>query len=147
MAVDTPVDHRIEEVAWADAADRLGGVRYEVFVVEQHVPEELEWDEADAACRHVLALDDHGNPIGTGRLLPDGHIGRMAVLAVHRGKGVGRAILAALVTMAQARGDAEVVLNAQTHAVGFYRRSGFEVTSGEFMDAGIPHVQMRRRLE
>ncbi len=145
--MNTPIDHRIEEVAWADAADRLEGVRYEVFVVEQHVPAELEWDEADAACRHVLALDDHGNPIGTGRLLPDGHIGRMAVLAVHRGKGVGRAILAALVTMAQARGDAEVVLNAQTHAVGFYRRSGFEVTGGEFEDAGIPHVQMRRRLE
>ena len=144
--MNTPLPYRVEEVAWADAAERLGDVRHEVFVVEQHVPEDLEWDAADAACRHVLALDGEGRAIGTGRLLPDGHIGRMAVLAGYRGRGVGRAILDSLIAMAQARGDAEVVLNAQTHAVGFYRRSGFEVTSSEFMDAGIPHLQMRRRL-
>lgn len=143
--MSTPPGYRIEEVAWTDAADRLARIRREVFVVEQQVAEELEWDGADGACRHVLALDEGGRPIGTGRLLPDGHIGRMAVLAAHRGKGVGRALLAALIGIAQARGDAEVILNAQTHAIGFYRRSGFEVTSAEFMDAGIPHVQMRRR--
>lgn len=139
-------DYHIQEVSWANDSDRLGAVRREVFVVEQHVPEALEWDEADGECRHVLALDRDGRAVGTGRLLPDGHIGRMAVLQAHRGRGVGRAILAALISMAQGRGDREVVLNAQTHAEGFYRRSGFEVTSGEFMDAGIPHVEMRRRL-
>lgn len=143
--MNTPFDYRVQETAWADAADRLGAVRRQVFVVEQHVPEALEWDEADGACRHVLALDRDGEPVGTGRLLPDGHIGRMAVLPAHRGNGVGRAILSALIGMAEARGDREAVLNAQVHAIDFYRKSGFEVTSGEFMDAGIPHVEMRRR--
>lgn len=144
--MNIPLEYRVQEVAWADASDRLGAVRREVFVVEQHVPEALEWDGVDAACRHVLALDRDGHPIGTGRLLPDGHIGRMAVAAPHRGRGVGRAILAALIDIARARGDREVVLNAQTHAIGFYRRSGFEVTSDEFLDAGIPHVAMRLTL-
>jgi predicted GNAT family N-acyltransferase len=144
--VNTPFEYRVQEVAWSDEADRLSAVRRAVFVVEQHVPEALEWDEADVECRHVLALDRDADPVGTGRLLPDGYIGRMAVLAPHRSRGVGRAILTTLIDIAQARGDREVFLNAQTHAIGFYRRSGFEVTSGEFMEAGIAHVQMRRRL-
>lgn len=137
---------RVDEVAWPDQAECLAAVRRQVFVVEQGVPEALEWDGIDPQCRHVLARDAAGFAIGTGRLLPDGHIGRMAVLAAARGRGVGRALLTRLVAMATARGDRVVVLNAQTHAVEFYRRSGFEVTSAEFMDADIPHVEMRRDL-
>jgi predicted GNAT family N-acyltransferase len=144
--MDAPFDYRIEEVAWAEAADCLRAVRREVFVLEQHVPEALEWDGIDEDCRHVLAVDADGRPVGTGRLLPDGHIGRMAVLAAHRGRGVGGGMLDRLLGIAQARGDREAILSAQTHAVGFYRRFGFEVTSGEFIDAGIPHVEMRRQL-
>lgn len=144
--MNTPFDYRVLEVAWSEAAALLGAVRREVFVVEQRVPEALELDEADAACRHVIALDRSGNAVGTGRLLPDGHIGRMAVLQAHRGKGVGSALLSTLIGMAADRGDREAVLSAQTHAIGFYRRAGFVVTSGEFMDAGIPHVEMRRLL-
>lgn len=136
----------MDEVPWATHAGVLGAVRREVFVVEQHVPEDLEWDGLDPGCRHALATDAAGRAIGTGRLLPDGHIGRMAVLASWRGRGVGGALLARLVAIARARGDAVAVLNAQTHAVGFYRRAGFEVSSAEFMDAGIPHVEMRRVL-
>ena len=137
---------RVAEVRWADAAAELGAVRVAVFVREQGVPEALEWDERDALCVHVLASDAAGQPIGTGRLTPDGHIGRMAVLPAWRKNGVGRAMLAALVSLARTRGGAEVILNAQTHAVGFYRRAGFRVTSDEFMEAGIPHVEMRLAL-
>jgi len=136
----------VDEVIWADAAERLGAVRRDVFVREQAVPEELEWDGLDGDCRHVMATDVCGIPIGTGRLLPDGHIGRMAVVKAWRGKGVGRALLAKLVDLARQRGDRAVALHAQTHAIGFYRRAGFEVSSDEFTEAGIPHVEMRLRL-
>ena len=133
-------------VRWVDAADRLTAVRTAVFVHEQGVPEALEVDELDPACVHVLALDAADAPIGTGRLLPDGHIGRMAVLRHWRGTGVGSAILGQLLAIARKRGDGEAILHAQTHACAFYRRAGFEVTSAEFMEAGIPHVEMRHRL-
>lgn len=146
QTVSTPFEFRVDEVSWSDAAEPAGAVRREVFVEEQHVPEDLEWDGIDPVCRHVLARDAEGRAIGTGRLLPDGHIGRMAVLRTYRGKKVGRALLERLIGIAAARGDRIVVLNAQTHTVDFYRRSGFEVTSGEFLDAGIPHVEMRRVL-
>jgi predicted GNAT family N-acyltransferase len=136
----------VTEVAWTDASGRLGAVRRRVFVREQEVPEELEWDGLDGDCRHVLATDPDGVAIGTGRLLPDGHIGRMAVIKQWRGKGVGRALLAKLVELARDRGDRVVALNAQTHAIGFYRSGGFDVSSAEFMEAGIPHVEMRLRL-
>lgn len=136
----------VDEVAWADASGRLGAVRRDVFVLEQAVPEDLEWDGLDVDCRHVLATDLCGVAIGTGRLLPDGHIGRMAVVKAWRGKGVGRAMLAKLVGLARQRGDRRVALHAQTHAIGFYRRAGFEVSSDEFMEADIPHVEMCLQL-
>jgi predicted GNAT family N-acyltransferase len=108
---------------------------------------ELEWDELDAQSRHVLAESGQGEPVGTGRLLPDGHIGRMAVLSDWRGCGVGSGLLQALLCLARAQGHAEVLLNAQTHAEPFYARHGF-VSSGEpFTDAGIPHRTMRLVLK
>jgi len=136
----------ISEVRWDEAAKQLSAVRVAVFVREQGVPEALEWDERDATCVHVLATDAAGDAIGTARLSSDAHVGRMAVLAPWRKRGVGRALLQMLIARARMRGDAELILNAQTHAIEFYRRSGFEVTSGEFMEAGIPHVEMRLRL-
>jgi predicted GNAT family N-acyltransferase len=93
-----------------------------------------------------MASDRVGHPIATGRLLPDGHIGRMAVLKNWRRQGVGSAVLNALLNIARARGDELTVLHAQSYATQFYLRSGFEITSGEFIEAGIPHVEMRRRL-
>jgi len=121
-------------------------VRQEVFVMEQGVPAELEWDEMDALCIHVLALDETGAAIGTGRLLPDGHVGRMAVVRTKRGSGVGSAMLRELMRHAWTRGDKALLLHAQTHAEPFYVRHGFRREGSEFMEAGIPHVAMRIEL-
>ena len=136
----------VDEVAWSEASGVLSALRREVFIVEQGVPEDLEWDGLDPQCAHVLARDAAGRPIGTGRLLPDGHIGRMAVVQGWRGRGVGRALLDRLVAMARARGLAEVALNAQTYALDFYRKAGFTAYGEEFPDAGIPHRAMQRKL-
>jgi len=136
----------IEEAPWGKRAAALAAIRRAVFVEEQGVPESLEWDGLDERCEHVVAVTGDGIPIGTGRLLPDGHIGRMAVLRNWRGRGVGRALLQTLVARAKARGHEQAVLNAQCHAIDFYRREGFVVTSDEFLDAGIPHVEMRKDL-
>jgi predicted GNAT family N-acyltransferase len=125
----------------------LRSVRTAVFIHEQGVPPELEWDCRDANCLHVLAFDSTGAAIGTGRLLPEGKIGRMAVLQTARGQGVGAAILRKLVAAARERGFSEVELSAQTHALGFYGRFGFTAISDEYVDAGILHRTMRCRLD
>ena len=121
-------------------------VRDAVFVVEQGVPPEVERDEWDQRSDHALALDRDCRVVGTGRLLPDGHIGRMAVLPEWRGHGIGGRILASLIARAHERGMRRVVLNAQTHAVPFYARHGFTAFGDEFMEAGIPHVAMAREV-
>jgi len=136
----------IDILDWTAARGRAMPIREIVFVVEQGVPVEIEMDEFDAVSEHAIATDAAGNVVGTGRLLPDGHIGRMAVLAAQRGTGVGEALLQRLVARARERSFPEVVLNAQTHARGFYEKNGFEVVGAEFMEAGIPHVEMRQRL-
>jgi len=137
---------RVEPADYAvDFAD-LRAVREPVFVVEQQVPIEEEWDELDPQCRHVIARDDANRPIGTGRLTPERKIGRMAVLAEWRGKGVGDALMEALMDEARALGWPEVSLNSQTHAMPFYARHGFEAYGDEFMEAGIPHRKMRKAL-
>lgn len=140
-------DVHIRLARWDEAGPVAGAIRTRVFVEEQGVPAELEWDAADAECWHAIASDARGVPVGTGRLLPDGHIGRMAVLAEARGAGVGMAILQALIAQARVLGYAEVVLHAQTHAEPFYRQAGF-VREGEiFMEAGIEHIVMRLVLD
>jgi predicted GNAT family N-acyltransferase len=144
--VSEPASYEVKCVEWASAREALRSVRWKVFVEEQHVPEELEWDEEDARSRHVLALAADGAPVGTGRLLPDGHIGRMAVLAAWRNRGVGSALLKLLLRLARESGHTAVRLHAQTHAAGFYAKHGFEVDGAEFMEAGIPHVLMARTL-
>jgi predicted GNAT family N-acyltransferase len=136
----------IRIVAWPDAQAEALRVREAVFVVEQGVPYEIERDEWDARCDHALAVAPGGRVVGTGRLLPDGHIGRMAVLAGWRGRGVGGRILAALVARARERGMPRVVLNAQTHAAPFYARHGFAAYGPEFIEAGIPHTAMTLEL-
>jgi predicted GNAT family N-acyltransferase len=131
---------------WGRDAAALRDIRYEVFVVEQSVPESLEWDGIDPQCVHALAIDPDGHAIGCGRLLPDGHIGRMAVRAPWRGRGVGRSILDMLVGLARQRGDARVVLNAQTQAMAFYACAGFVASGPAFEEAGIPHQEMSLAL-
>jgi predicted GNAT family N-acyltransferase len=138
--------YAIREASWEQDGERLRALRHEVFVREQGVPEALEWDGVDPECRHVVAETAAGEAIGTGRLLPDGRVGRMAVAYAWRRKGVGSGLLERLVAIAHARGDRLVALHAQTYAVGFYRRAGFEAIGAEFMEAGIAHVEMRKRL-
>ena len=131
---------------WLRDEARLKAIRHQVFVVEQHVPQDLEWDGIDAECSHALAEDFAGNAIGCGRLLADGHIGRMAVQADWRGKGVGGALLDYLVELAREAGHERVVLNAQVQAMPFYARRGFTPCGDAFDEAGIAHRAMERML-
>ena len=132
---------------WPRDEAALRALRSAVFIDEQKVSAELEWDGRDGDCLHVIAADAAGAPIGCGRLLPEGRIGRMAVLAPARGRGVGAEILRALTDAARARGHAVVELSAQTHALGFYARFGFVAEGGEYLDAGIAHRTMRLALK
>ena len=136
---------RIELMDWAAARAEASRIRMTVFVEEQRVPAGIEMDDNDAVCVHALAYAQ-GRAVGTGRLLPDGHIGRMAVLRESRFLGVGGAILERLVEEARRRGMREVVLSAQTHALGFYRRHGFSARGEVYEEAGIPHQEMWRAL-
>ncbi|MEK6663104.1 MAG: GNAT family N-acetyltransferase [Pseudomonadota bacterium] len=132
-------------VTWQASEPQLRSIRTEVFIHEQSVPEELEWDGEDAHAIHALATDLSGNPIGTARLLLHGeqaHIGRMAVLPTWRGQGVGASLLLLLLEKAKQRGAGSVFLNAQTSAVPFYERFNFVREGAEFLDAGIPHYRM-----
>ncbi|MBT2412173.1 GNAT family N-acetyltransferase [Streptomyces sp. ISL-12] len=158
MSGGTPVyEVRVAE----DPADREAcfAVRKEVFVAEQGVDEEIEYDAYDAVATHVLAVREDGVPLGTGRLLTGdaaagktggdagvGSLGRLAVTRAARGLGVGAALVRAIEDAARARGLTAVDLHAQTHALGFYERLGYTAYGPEFPDAGIPHRAMRRVL-
>jgi predicted GNAT family N-acyltransferase len=136
--------------AWDVLGREAGAIRKQVFVDEQKIPAELEWDAADAVCLHAVAYNRLGLPLATGRLLEHepgvSKIGRMAVLAAMRGSRVGRAVLDALMQAARERGDQQVLLHAQSSAAAFYRRAGFEVQGPEFEEAGIPHLAMVKAL-
>ena len=136
----------ISILAWDKALPLARPVREEVFVAEQKVPLELEWDEWDEPSDHAVARDASGRAIGTARLLPDGRIGRMAVLREWRRRGVGAALMEALLQKAREQSLSRVTLHAQTHAAGFYRRLGFSERGGEFWEAGIAHVEMTLEL-
>lgn len=136
---------RVELLSWDEARAHAAPIRFTVFVEEQGVPAEIELDEHDAACVHAVAFDGE-RAVGTGRLLPDGHIGRMAVLREFRNQGVGAGMLQRLVETAREQGFAEVALSAQIRAANFYRRHGFFEEGPEYMEAGIRHQAMRRKL-
>lgn len=131
---------------WARCKADAAAIRHAVFVQEQCVPVELEMDANDEHCIHAIAYNEHGQPLGTGRLLPDGHIGRMAVQADYRSLGVGSMLLRALIDEARVRQYMEVVLSAQLHAQAFYARHGFVPEGPVYMDAGIEHITMRHAL-
>lgn len=137
---------QIETIDYATGLAELRAVRETVFVHEQQVPLEEEWDALDPLCRHVIARDTAGLPIGTGRLTPEHRIGRMAVLVDWRGQGVGEAMLAALMAEARKQGWPAVSLNAQVSAEVFYARQGFIPEGERFVEAGIEHQSMRRVL-
>lgn len=133
------------EASWAQDQAQLHAIRREVFVQEQGVPEDLEWDGEDDRAHHWLATDN-GEPVGTVRMLRDGHIGRMAVRKPYRSKGVGKDLLLRVIRHAKLQNLREVWLNAQLSAVGFYEQFGFVTYGPEFMDAGIAHRSMRLTL-
>jgi predicted GNAT family N-acyltransferase len=145
MASEKPAV-RISLGTWDRLRDDASSVRYEVFVIEQNVPPEVEMDDDDAVSVHAVAYAADGTPLGTGRLLPDGHIGRMAVHKRARGLGVGGLLLDALIGQGHGDGHRMLVLHAQTHAKGFYEAHGFRVEGEEFIEAGIAHVVMTRLL-
>jgi len=132
---------------WQRDVERLKLVRRQVFVEEQSVPEAEEWDAADPSARHVLAVVDGRQPVGTGRLESCGKIGRVAVLREWRGAGIGAGIVRHLVNQATELGVESVYLHAQTAAAGFYRRLGFRAEGPEFDEVGIPHVRMHLGTE
>lgn len=131
---------------WVDDEQNLRNIREQVFIKEQNVPAELEWDEQDPVCTHAIAETETGIVLGVGRLLADGQIGRMAVLKHARSQGVGAAVLQYLMSQANIQGMETVWLHGQTHAVPFYQQHGFVSEEAEFMEAGIPHFMMRCRL-
>src|SRR5262249_41983473 len=136
--------------SWAELAEGARLVRTEVFLQEQQIPVELEWDDEDATALHAVAYDPLGQPVATGRLLRHGpgkaRIGRMAVRRPARGQGWGGAILQALLQAALVRGDHSAWLHAQCSVEAFYRRHGFEAVGPVFEEAGIPHQLMRSSL-
>lgn len=138
-------DIQILDGDWDQLGEVASEIRRVVFIEEQQVPLEEEWDGRDGDCRHFVALR-HELPLGTARLLPDGHIGRVAVLSEARGLGIGVALMEAAIEAARHRGHDQVELAAQTHALDFYERLGFTAYGDEFMDAGIPHRNMRLTL-
>ena len=137
---------RIELMNWEQAQTIAGPIRFNIFVGEQNVPPGIELDDKDAECMHAVAYDAEGKAIGTGRLLPDGHIGRMAVVKDWRRQGVGDAILDALIEEARKRGHKEVVVAAQLQAAEFYRNHGFVADGKVYKEAGILHENMRKAL-
>ena len=142
------VDVRIG--AWDQLGREAGALRTQVFVEEQKIPAELEWDAADALALHAVAYNRFGMALATGRLLEHepgvSKIGRMAVTTAMRGSRIGRAVLDALMQAARERGDHQVLLHAQSPAVAFYRRAGFEAVGAEFEEAGIRHLAMVKAL-
>ena len=134
----------VKPVYWHASQEMLRAIRAAVFIDEQGVPPELEWDGLDEHAYHVAAFAADGTPIGTGRLLQDGHIGRVAVLKAWRGRGVGKSLLEMLLVVANKMGYEEVKLNAQTRVLDFYLRLGFVPQGREFMEAGMPHIAMTR---
>lgn len=147
MKQHVPDDFRVEPASWEADFEDLRAIREQVFVVEQAVPREDELDALDPKSRHVLARDADGNAIGTGRLTPARAIGRVAVLAGWRGRGVGAAIMRVLVEQARALGYPSVELHAQVHAIPFYAALDFTAEGERFMECGIEHQTMRLALE
>ena len=145
--MNPPQGFTIRVVDWAQRGEEAARGALAVFVVEQNIPEELEWDEFDAVSVHALAEDRDGVPIGCGRLLPDGHIGRLAVLSDWRGQGVGRRCSLHLIELARKRAATSASCSTpRTQAMPFYARYGFAPTGAPFMEAGIAHQEMARML-
>lgn len=139
------IECAVEQVKWQEDESHLRYIRTTVFIEEQNVPVELEWDEYDETCVHVIAKMNN-EYIATGRLLETGQIGRMAVLKPYRKTGIGSKVLEKLLAIAKSMKLQSVFLNSQLDAISFYKKYGFEEEGGIFDDAGIPHKKMTKQL-
>lgn len=148
-------DVNIRIADWHTDEEKLSTIRRLVFIEEQNVPEELEWDEDDATATHFLVTSDHDSIaddviadelIATARLKPDGQIGRMAVLAKYRNQGIGSQLLRFVLQTAANQNYKNIYLHAQSTAVHFYEKQGFETQGEIFYEAGIPHLHMRLNI-
>jgi predicted GNAT family N-acyltransferase len=142
----TNCDANLRIGSWSELKAFAQPVRIAVFVNEQKVTLEEEVDAMDEQCVHVVAFDHTGQALATGRLLPDGHIGRMAVLKAFRGQRLGSLVLSALLERARQDGHQTLVLHAQIQAIGFYQQHGFAQQGQDFFEANIPHVMMTRNF-
>ena len=131
--------------SFREAESDIRFIRDIVFGQEQNVAREVDWDGKDSQSIQVVATDDD-NPVGTGRMQPDGKIGRLAVLDSWRGQGTGQKLLRVLVENAEKEDFQEVFLHAQVHAISFYEKCRFHKDGEEFLEAGIPHVKMTRNI-
>lgn len=146
FTMNSPDKPRVREAIWPADARELERIRSAVFVMEQGVPRDIEWDGRDENAAHAIA-ELEGTAIGCGRLLPDGRIGRLAVIAQYRGEGVGAELLQCLLDIARQRGQKELYLHAQADAVAFYERAGFTARGEPFQEAGITHRDMHLSLD
>ena len=135
----------VQQVTWHDAEMSLRAVRTPVFIDEQLVTPEFEWDDIDASAVHLLATFDQ-QPIACLRIINYQKIGRMAVLKQWRGMGLGTALLLNAIEICKKQGSKNIRLSAQTHAINFYLKAGFKQISNEYCDVDIPHVDMQLNL-
>ncbi len=144
------LDLAVRSATWAQDRVQIQHIRRTVFIEEQRIAEQDEWDALDPVVTHVLTFaqgdSTKRDAVGTGRLEPTGKIGRVAVLPQYRGTGTGVALMQRLMDLAAERGFTEVYLNAQVTAAGFYQRLGFRADGPEFDEVGIPHQRMRRSV-
>jgi predicted GNAT family N-acyltransferase len=136
----------VSAVSWHDGELMLRSVREAVFIREQGITPEQEWDGLDEGCRHVLVLSHQGVAIGCARMFADGHIGRLAVLPKWRKQKVGTAIIEAMLDYARTHDYPQVDVDAQIHSVPFYQGFDFVKEGEVFLDAGLPHIKMRLKL-
>ena len=140
------MEFRIVRTSWQEGREELARIREQVFIREQGVPEDMEWDEEDRDSVHFVARTPDDRPLGCIRLTPQGQLSRLSVLEECRNQGIGKALLEAAERDARTRGMKEISLHAQTHATSFYEAAGFTVVGGTFLEAGIPHRQMAKEL-
>lgn len=140
-----PHNTHVQQVSWQQEKTALQQIRRCVFIEEQQVPVELEWDDDDLNAAHFLLIHEDGKALACARLLASGQIGRMAVLAPYRAQGLGRQLLAFIIDWASQQGYPPLFLHAQNHAIPFYGTMGFVVEGDEFIDAGIAHHHMYHR--
>lgn len=138
--------YTIRPATWQQDEQALRLIRQQVFIEEQNVPTELEWDGEDESAFHLLAEDRTGQPVATARMLADGHIGRVAVIAPWRRHGIGTALMQQMIVEAKNREFKKIFLDAQIEAISFYQQLGFQAEGKTFLDAGILHRHMTLAL-